>query len=142
MALSGMGSSIGIGYVGQASAGAMTEKPENFGRFLILTALPGTQGIYGFVAAFFLMMKISLVGGTPVDLTLSQGWSLFLAALPIAILGLISAIHQGKVCAAGVGLTVKKPEESMKAVVLAVFVEFYAVLGLLVTIFLVIGIKL
>ena len=142
VALSGMGSSIGIGYVGQASAGAMTEKPESFGRFLILTALPGTQGIYGFVAAFFLMMKISLVGGTPVDLTLTQGLSLFLAALPIAILGLISAIHQGKVCAAGVGLTVKKPAESMKAVVLAVFVEFYAVLGLLVTIFLVIGIKI
>jgi len=142
VALSGMGSSIGIGYVGQASAGAMTEKPESFGRFLILTALPGTQGIYGFVAAFFLMMKISLVGGTPVDLTLTQGLSLFLAALPIAILGLISAIHQGKVCAAGVGLTVKKPAESMKAVVLAVFVEFYAVLGLLITIFLVIGIKI
>ena len=142
VALSGMGSSIGIGYVGQASAGAMTEKPEDFGRFLILTALPGTQGIYGFVAAFFLMMKINLVGGTPVDLTLPQGWRLFLAALPIAILGLISAIHQGKVCAAGVGLTVKRPAESMKAVVLAVFVEFYAVLGLLVTIFLVIGIKI
>jgi len=30
----------------------------------------------------------------------------------------------------------------MKAVVLAVFVEFYAVLGLLITIFLVMGIKI
>jgi len=140
--LAGVGSSIGIGYAGQASAGAMTENPENFGRFLILTALPGTQGIYGFVAAFFLMMKINLMGGTPLDLTIAQGWSLFLASLPIAILGLVSAIHQGKVCAAGVGLTVKRPADSMKAVVLAVFVEFYAVLGLLITIFLVIGIKL
>ena len=139
--LPGVGSSIAIGYVGQASAGAMTEKPENFGRFLILTALPGTQGIYGFVAAFFLMMKVNLVGGIPIDLTVAQGWSLFLASLPIAILGLISAIHQGRVCTAGVGLTVKKPGDSMKAVVLAVFVEFYAVLGLLITIFLVIGIK-
>lgn len=142
VSLPGVGSSIAIGYVGQASAGAMTEKPENFGRFLILTALPGTQGIYGFVAAFFLMMKINLVGGTPVDLTSAQGWNLLLAALPIAILGLVSAIHQGRVCTSGVGLTVKKPEESMKAVVLAVFVEFYAVLGLLVTIFLVIGIRI
>lgn len=142
VALPGVGSSIAIGYVGQASAGAMTEKPENFGRFLILTALPGTQGIYGFVAAFFLMMKINLVGGTPVDLTSAQGWNLLLASLPIAILGLVSAIHQGRVCTSGVGLTVKKPAESMKAVVLAVFVEFYAVLGLLVTIFVVIGIKI
>ena len=142
VALPGVGSSIAIGYVGQASAGAMTEKPEHFGRFLILTALPGTQGIYGFVAAFFLMMKINLVGGTPVDLTAAQGWNLLLASLPIAILGLVSAIHQGRVCTSGVGLTVKKPAESMKAVVLAVFVEFYAVLGLLVTIFMVIGIQI
>lgn len=142
VALAGIGSSIGVGLAGQASAGAMTEQPENFGKFLILTAIPGTQGIYGFVAAFFLMIKINLIGGAPVDLTLAQGCSLFLAALPIALLGLISAIHQGKVCAAGIGLTVKRPAESMKAVVLAVFVEFYAVLGLLTTIFLIIGIKI
>ncbi|MFQ6066308.1 MAG: V-type ATP synthase subunit K [bacterium] len=141
VALSGIGSSIGIGWVGQASAGAMTEDPENFGRYLILTALPGTQGIYGFVAAFLLLIKINLVGGAPIVLSPAQGWNLFLAAVPIAVLGLVSALHQGKVCAAGVGLTVKRPADSMKAVVLAVFVEFYAVLGLLITIFLVMGIK-
>ncbi|MCD6318717.1 V-type ATP synthase subunit K [Candidatus Aerophobetes bacterium] len=140
--LAGVGSSIGIGYAGQASAGAMTEDPENFGRYLILTALPGTQGIYGFIASFLIIMKINLLGGAPVQLNLAQGWSLFLSGLPIAILGLVSAIHQGKVCAAGVGLTVKRPADSMKAMVLAVFVEFYAVLGLLVTIFIVNGIKL
>jgi len=140
--LAGVGSSIGIGYAGQASAGAMTEDPENFGRYLILTALPGTQGIYGFIASFLIIMKINLLGGAPVQLNLAQGWSLFLSGLPIAILGLVSAIHQGKVCASGVGLTVKRPADSMKAMVLAVFVEFYAVLGLLVTIFIVNGIKL
>ena len=138
----GIGSSISIGWVGQASAGAMTEDPENFGRYLILTALPGTQGIYGFVAAFLLLIKINLVGGAPVALSPAQGVNLFLAALPITVLGLVSALHQGKVCAAGVGLTVKRPADSMKAVVLAVFVEFYAVLGLLITIFLVMGIKI
>lgn len=139
--LSGVGSAIGIGYAGQASIGAMTEDPENFGRYLILTALPGTQGIYGFVAAFMLIMKINLLGGTPVPLTTTQGWSFFVAGLPIAIAGFASAIHQGKVCTAGVGLTVKRPADSMKAMVLAVFVEFYAVLGLLVSIFLISGIK-
>jgi V/A-type H+-transporting ATPase subunit K len=87
-------------------------------------------------------MKINLLGGAPAELTTPQGWSLFVAGLPIAIAGLISAIHQGKVCTAGVGLTVKRPAESAKAMVLAVFVEFYAVLGLLVTIFLVNGIKI
>jgi len=119
----------------------MTEDPENFGRYLILTALPGTQGIYGFIAAFLLIMKVNLLTGPPPSLTFSQGLNLFFAALPIAILGFISAIHQGKVCASGVGLTVKRPADSMKAMVLAVFVEFYAVLGLLVTIFLINGIS-
>lgn len=141
VALSGVGSSIGIGLVGQAGVGAMTEDPENFGRYLILTALPGTQGIYGFVAAFLLLIKINLVGGAPVDLSSAQGLSLFVASLPMASAGLVSAIHQGKVCAAGVGLTAKRPADSMKAVVLAVFVEFYAVLGLLITIFLIMGVK-
>ncbi len=142
VALAGVGSSIGIGYAGQASAGAMTEDPENFGRYLILTALPGTQGIYGFIASFLIIMKVNLIGGSPAELNMAQGWSLFLSALPIAILGLVSAIHQGKVCSAGIGLTVKRPGDSMKAMVLAVFVEFYAVLGLLVTIFIVNGIKI
>lgn len=140
--LAGAGSSVGIGYAGQASTGAMAEDSENFGRYLILTALPGTQGIYGFIAAFLLMMKVNLLTGTPASLNLAQGLSLFFAALPIAILGLVSAIHQGKVCASAVGLTVKRPADSMKAMVLAVFVEFYAVLGLLITIFLFNGIKL
>jgi len=140
--LAGAGSSVGIGYAGQASTGAMAEDPENFGRYLILTALPGTQGIYGFIAAFLLMMKVNLLTGTPASLDLAQGLGLFFAALPIALLGLVSAIHQGKVCASAVGLTVKRPADSMKAMVLAVFVEFYAVLGLLITIFLLNGIKL
>lgn len=140
--LAGTGSSIGIGYAGQASTGAMAEDPENFGRYLILTALPGTQGIYGFIAAFLLIMKVNLLTGAPLPLSFAQGLSLFFAALPIAILGFISAIHQGKVCASGVGLTVKRPADSMKAMVLAVFVEFYAVLGLLITIFMVMGMEL
>ena len=140
--LAGMGSSIGIGYAGQASVGAMSEDPENFGRYLILTALPGTQGIYGLISSFLIIMKIQLLTGSPIELSLAQGGSLLMASLPIAILGMASAIHQGKVCAAGVGLTIKRPADSMKAMVLAVFVEFYAVLGLLITIFIINGIQL
>ncbi len=48
----GAGSSIGIGNVGQSAAGVLSEEPKKFGNLLILVALPGTQGIYGFVIAF------------------------------------------------------------------------------------------
>jgi V/A-type H+-transporting ATPase subunit K len=62
--LSGIGSAIGIGYTASASAGVMTEDPRNFGKYLILVALPGTQGIYGFVAAFLVIVKLQLTDMT------------------------------------------------------------------------------
>lgn len=139
--LPGIGSAIGIGYTASASAGVMTEDPRNFGKYLILVALPGTQGIYGFVAAFLVIMNLGLLNPETAKLvmdnmTRGQGLQILYACLPIAFAGLVSAIHQGKVCAAGVGLTAKQPGESGKALVFGVFVEFYAVLGLIVTIFL------
>jgi V/A-type H+-transporting ATPase subunit K len=133
VALAGIGSAIGIGYAGQATAGVMSEDPRNFGKYLVLTALPGTQGIYGFVAGFLALNKI---GALAAKMTPEIGLQIFLACLPVALAGMLSAIHQGKVCTAGVGLTAKQPAESGKALVLGVFVEFYAVLGLLITIFL------
>ncbi len=141
VALSGMGSSIGIGYAGQASTGVLSEEPEKFASLLVLSVLPGTQGIYGFVAAFFVMFKVGLLGGNPVALDVAQGCQIFLACLPIALGGLISGIHQGKVSAAGVSVAAKQPKEFMKAVVLSALVETYAVLGLLVTILLLVEIK-
>ena len=145
--LSGIGSAIGIGYTASASAGVMTEDPRNFGKYLILVALPGTQGIYGFVAAFLVIMKLNLTdmavaGKIAESMTTAQGLQIMYACLPIAFAGLVSAIHQGKVCTAGVGLTAKQPAESGKALVFGVFVEFYAVLGLIITIFILNGINI
>lgn len=132
VALAGIGSAVGIAYVGQAASGVMSEDPRNFGKYLVLTALPGTQGIYGLVAGFLAFSKI----GSLSAITPEVGLQIFFACLPVALAGMLSAIHQGKVCTAGVGLTAKQPGESGKALVLGVFVEFYAVLGLLMTIFL------
>lgn len=140
VALPGISSVLGIKYVGEASAGAMTEDPKNFGRFLVLLALPGTQGIYGFVIGFLIIQKIGLVGGVIPAVTMAQGLALLMASLPIGITGM-SAIMQGRVCTAGVGLAAKRPEETGKIMVMAVFVEFYAVLGLLISIFLLFGVQ-
>ena len=141
VALSGIGSSVGVGYAGRASSGVLAEEPEKFGNLMILTALPGTQGIYGFVAAFFVMIKTDLLGEAAINVTTPQGLAIFFACLPMALAGLFSGIHQGKVSAAGVGVVVKQPADSMKAVIMSVLVETYAVLGLLITIMLIIGIK-
>ena len=141
VALAGIGSSIGIGLVGQTSAGVMTEDPEKFGGLMLLNVLPGTQGIYGFVCGFLVMFKIGIFGGELVALNNEQGLQIFMACMPIALTGLVSAIHQGRVCAAGAEMVAKQPGEVIKPMILAVFVEFYAVLGFLATVFLWMGIK-
>jgi V/A-type H+-transporting ATPase subunit K len=135
VALSGTGSAKGIGIVGTAASGALSEDPKKFGKFILLVALPGTQGIYGFVMGFLTIQKIGLLTGSIVQLSFQQGLEVFFMNLPIAISGLFSAIHQGKVCAGGVNLVSKQDTEMGKALVMGVLVEFYAVLGLLVSIF-------
>ena len=101
VALGGIGSIKGVGIAGQAGAGVTTEKPELFGKVLLLQALPGTQGIYGFLGALLILLKIGIVGGGPVDIDLSTGWLLFYASLPVGIGGMFSGAYQGRVSAAG-----------------------------------------
>ena len=133
--LSGTGSAKGIGFAATAASGALSEDPKKFGKFILLVALPGTQGIYGFVIGFLTIQKIGLLTGQTVPLSLTQGLEVLFMNLPIAIAGLFSAVHQGKVCAAGINLISKQEAEVGKALVMGVLVEFYAVLGLLVSIF-------
>ncbi|NMB40481.1 MAG: V-type ATP synthase subunit K [Firmicutes bacterium] len=140
VALAGIGSAIGVGLVGESAAGVITEDPDKFGQTLLMQALPGTQGIYGLLTGFLIMQKVGVIGGALLDLTVQQGFSIFMAALPIALVGYLSAISQGKAAAAGVGLIAKRPEELGKAIVYAVMVETYAVLALLASIMLLFGI--
>jgi len=53
--MAGIGSIIGIGYPGRAAAGVLSEDPSKFGSLFLLVVLPGTQGFYGFVAAFLII---------------------------------------------------------------------------------------
>ena len=140
--LAGVGSAIGVGIAGQAAAGVVSEDPDKFGNVLVLRALPGTQGIYGLLIGFIIMLNVGVVDGNIKDLTFYQGLSLFFAGLPIGIVGLLSAIYQGKVCAAGIYLTAKRPEETAKGLIFGAMVETYAVLGLLISFLMVNGVKL
>jgi V/A-type H+-transporting ATPase subunit K len=138
----GIGSAIGVGLAGQASSGVMSEDPDKFGSLLLLVALPGTQGIYGFLSAFLVILKLGLAGGTVATVNVGQGWQILFSCLPVAFTGLVSGIHQGKVCASGVYMVAKQPKDLMKPVILAALVETYAVLGLLITILIQNGITL
>ena len=131
----GIGSARGVGIAGEAGAGLLTEKPELFGKVLILQILPGTQGLYGFLIAIFVFVKTGIISGAPVEMTTTQGLALLAGALPMAIVGYFSAVYQGRVAASGVSLIAKKPTELVKGMTIAAVVEFYAVLALLVSFF-------
>ena len=128
----GIGSAIGVGMAGKAAAGVTAEDPDKFSKVLVLQLLPGTQGIYGLLIAFLVFIQIGLFGDIAA-LSTQAGLTLFAACMPIAFVGLLSAIYQAKVAVSGIALVAKRPEESGKAIILTVMVETYAVLALLVS---------
>lgn len=141
--LCGIGSSLGVGLAGQAANGVLSEDPDKFGNMLLLVALPGTQGVYGFVAGFWAtIIKLNLLGGVVPALSPAQGWQIFTACMPVAISGLVSAIYQGKVCTAGIAVAAKQPQAAMRALIYGGLVETYAILGLVITLLLLNGIKI
>ncbi len=128
----GIGSAVGVGMAGKAAAGVTAEDPDKFSKCLVLQLLPGTQGIYGLLIAFIVFIKIDLFGGI-LGLTVESGLTLFAGCMPMAIVGLLSALYQSKVACSGIALVAKRPEESGKAIILTAMVETYAVLALLVS---------
>jgi V/A-type H+-transporting ATPase subunit K len=130
--LPGWGSAKGVGMAGQSAAAALNEDPSLFGKVLVLQLLPGTQGIYGLVVAFFTMLQLNLFG-TPNSVTLAQGLGYLAACLPIALVGFFSAVHQARVSVSGINLTAKRNDQFSKAMVLPAMVETYAILSLLIS---------
>ena len=105
--LAGTGSAIGVGIAGQAASGVVTEDPSKFAKVLIMQLLPGTQGIYGLLVGFITLSKVGLLGGSVADLDVKTGLLILAACLPIGIVGLLSAISQGKTAAAAIGIVAK-----------------------------------
>lgn len=129
----GWGSARGLRIAGAQTAGALAEKPELFGKLLVLTALPGTQGFYGLIGAIIIALKTGLIAGDP-KVTTAQGAALFVIGLALGVVLCISAIAQGQTSAACINLTAKRPEEGGRAILFPALVETYAVVALLAAI--------
>lgn len=141
VALPGIGSAMGISYVGRSAAGLISEEPEKFGKALLLQVLPGTQGIYGFLAAVLVLQQIGIFEGEVAAVSVETGMSILFACLPIALAGIASGALQGRVSVAGISTLAKRPEEVGKAIILSAMVETYAVISLLATILILNGIS-
>ena len=124
----------------EAASAVVADDPSKFGKLLVLQLLPGTQGLYGLIVGVMVLLNIGILGGEPIT-DWAVGLEYLFACLPIAVSGYFSAKAQGRVCATGVNLTAKRPEESSKAIVSASLIELYALLGFIVSFLIVINIK-
>ena len=124
--LAGVASSIGTAITGQAAVGAMKKNGGAFGSYMILSALPGSQGLYGFVC-FFLVQK----GLT--DPTMVQGAAIFGAGLLVGLVNIAASIYQAKVCANGIAAIGNGHDVMGKTLILAAFPELYAILTVAAT---------
>ncbi|MBO4557862.1 MAG: ATPase [Bacteroidales bacterium] len=120
LGLAGIGSAIGTTIAGNAAEGALKKNPEKSSTYMILSALPATQGIYGFVAFLMWMGK---------DFA-SQGPLLFGVGLAVGAVCLLSAIRQGQVCANGIIGVSQGHEVMTNTLIYAALPEFYAILSL------------
>lgn len=138
-----IGSVIGVGKAGLMAGGILSKDPSKFGGMLIIQLLPATQGLYGFLVAFFALIQMNIIGGGGiVDMSRTQGLAILGACLPVAIIGLISAIYQGKVVMAGMEMMVKQEKQLGRAVIMAVLVEIFAIFAFVVSLFAVLGVKI
>jgi len=125
--LAGIGSAFGVTITGNASIGAMKKNPDAFGNYMVLSALPGTQGLYGFLGYFL------LAGYLVPGITMFQAAAIFGAGLALGSVGLLSAIRQAQVCANGIAGIGAGYDVFGKTLILAVFPELYAIVALAAT---------
>ena len=127
--LSGIGSAIGVSMGGNATIGALKKNDEAFGSYMLLSALPGTQGLYGF-AGFFILNNILVGLG---EVTLVHGFAYLAAGLSLGVVALFSALKQGSVTANGIAGIGSGYDVFGKTMILAVFPELYAIIAFAVT---------
>ncbi len=124
LALAGIGSAYGVTIPGNAAVGAMKKNKGAFGSYMVLCALPGTQGLYGFVS-FFLMLNFL----TP-EITWFAAGAIFALGLIVGFVGFFSSVRQGQICANGVAAIGDGHNVMGNTLILAAFPELYAILSI------------
>ncbi|MDR2938479.1 MAG: ATPase [Prevotellaceae bacterium] len=126
--LSCVGSAYGVTISGNAAVGALKKNPGAIGSFLALSALPSTQGLYGFVGFFLVQGKLVA------NISWLAAAGIMGAGLAMGIVAMISAIRQGQICANGIDAIGSGHNVFGSTMILAVFPELYAIIGLLIVV--------
>ncbi len=125
MALAGVGSAYGTTIAGNAAEGALKKNKDKSSSYMILSAIPATQGLYGFVAWFMWLNK-------GIDLIAANGPLCFAIGLSVGLVCMLSGIRQGQVCANGIAGIAAGYDVQANTMIYAALPEFYAILSLVV----------
>ena len=124
LGLSGVGSAMGTTIAGNAAEGAMKKLPEKFSGYMILSAMPATQGLYGFLAFILWVLNKDVTANGPL---------FFCVGLGVGLVCLLSGIRQGQVCANGIVGISQGHDVQTNTMILAAYPELYAILALVAT---------
>lgn len=130
MILCGFGSAFGLYKTGTAASGVLAEDGKKFSKVLVLSVLPATQGIYGFVLAIMKSGTIATIATT------AAGWQVFAGAAALSVTGMVSALFQAKTAVAAIMAVSKNESISGKLILFPAMVETYAILALVISIML------
>lgn len=128
--LTGIGSVLGTTICGNAVVGALKKNPDALGKYLGLSALPSSQGLYGFIAYFIMSGKLNELTAAGA-LTSLAAWAFLGCGLALGAVGFYSSYRQAQVCANGIQAVGSGNDVFGGTMVMAVFPELYAILALL-----------
>lgn len=142
ISIAGVSSAIGLGLAGSSAIAVTAEKPDLFGKCLVLQVLPMTQSVYGLLTAILLMLGAGLLGGdSSVTVGSLTGVGSIWIGLAVGITG-ISAINQGMVASSSISAVGRNPDVAARGIIFTVMPETIAIFGLLVGILLMTGLGL
>ena len=133
LALAGglLGSAVGIAIAASAGVATLSEDARQLRNVIILASLPMTQAFYGLIV--LILVLTTIVPDLPAEG--NEGFMVLGICLIATFAFAASAAYQGSVCASGISLLPKtKGQILTNSMMLAVFVELIAVLGLVFTI--------
>ncbi|MEM4257725.1 MAG: hypothetical protein QXL17_01060 [Candidatus Thermoplasmatota archaeon] len=139
ISIAGISSAIGLALAGSSAVAVTAEKPQLFGKLLVLQVLPMTQSVYGLLTAILLMLGVGLLGGTP-SASLLQGMGAVWIGLIVGLTG-TSAINQGMVASSSISAVGRNPDVAARGIIFTVMTETIAIFGLLAAILLMVGLK-
>lgn len=131
--ITGVGATIGMGWVQRSVAGILSEEPEKYGKTLVLQLIPTSSALYGFVVGFMVLLKVVL-GPNAGGLDVTTGVTILLACVPMIIVGFVQTLIQARVCVSCAQMIAKQEELSGRAIVMSIFTELITLLALIVSI--------